>query len=81
MLIKIIIVILKDLNLVRFYIFLFFFFYFNVSKVLIKIITRENEILVIGVSDAYFSLIKKFNFYKNHRLFYVIIKFKKFIII
>lgn len=80
MLIKIIIVILKDLNLVRFYIFLFFFFYFNVSKVLIKIIT-ENEILVIDVSDAYFSLIKKFNFYKNHRLFYIIIKFKKFIII
>lgn len=80
MLIKIIIVILKDLNLVRFYIFLFFFFYFNVSKVLIKIIT-ENEILVIDVSDAYFSLIKKFNFYKNNHLFYVIIKFKKFIII
>lgn len=48
---------------------------------LIKIITRENEILVIGVSDAYFSLIKKFNFYKNNHLFYVIIKFKKFIII
>lgn len=80
MLIKIIIVILKDLNFVRFYIFLFFFFYFNVSKVLIKIIT-ENEILVIDVSDAYFSLIKKFNFYKNNHLFYVIIKFKKFIII